>query len=57
MRQISDTLNDIDILDTACHTASSRLSSIRHSKVITMIASSHNHLLKIVLFSIDEHAS
>lgn len=33
MRQISDTLNDIDILDTACHTASSRLSSIRHSKV------------------------
>ncbi|KAH9424357.1 Unconventional myosin-IXb [Dermatophagoides pteronyssinus] len=33
MRQISDTLNDIDILDTACHTASSRLSSIRHSKM------------------------
>ncbi len=34
MRQISDTLNDIDILDVACHTASSRLSSIRHSKVV-----------------------
>lgn len=33
MKQISDTLKDIDILDTACHTASSRLSSLRHSKV------------------------
>lgn len=33
MRQISDTLNDIDILDVACHTASSRLSSIRYSKL------------------------
>lgn len=37
MRQISDTLNDIDILDTACHTASSRLSSIRHSKVTALL--------------------
>ncbi|CAG2183389.1 unnamed protein product, partial [Oppiella nova] len=32
MAQIKDTLADIDILDTACHTASSRLSSLRLSK-------------------------
>jgi hypothetical protein len=34
MAQIKDTLADIDILDTACHTASSRLSSLRLSKVM-----------------------
>jgi hypothetical protein len=34
MKQIRDTLADIDILDSACHTASSRLSSLRLSKVI-----------------------
>ncbi|RWS29857.1 unconventional myosin-IXa-like isoform X2 [Leptotrombidium deliense] len=33
LRQVRDTLADIDILDTACHTASSRLSSLRLSKV------------------------
>ena len=32
MRQISDTLNDIQILDHACHTATSRLSSLRSSR-------------------------
>lgn len=33
LRQVRDTLADIDILDTACQTASSRLSSLRLSKV------------------------
>lgn len=33
MKQVRDTLADIDILDSACHTASSRLSSLRLSKV------------------------
>ncbi|RWS08459.1 Myosin-IXa-like protein [Dinothrombium tinctorium] len=32
LRQVRDTLADIDILDSACHTASSRLSSLRLSK-------------------------
>lgn len=33
LKQLCDTLADIDILDTAFRTASSRLSSLRHSKV------------------------
>ena len=33
LKQVRDTLADIDILDTACQTASSRLSSLRLSKV------------------------
>lgn len=33
MSQIASTLADIDILSTACHTASSRLSSLRLSRL------------------------
>lgn len=37
LRQVRDTLDDIFILDKACHTASSRLSSLRLSKVSIII--------------------
>lgn len=33
MSQVSSTLEDINTLDTACHTATNRLSSLRSSKV------------------------
>lgn len=33
LRKVRSTLADIDTLDTACHTASHRLSSLRSSKV------------------------
>ena len=33
LRKVKSTLADIDTLDTACHTATYRLSSIRSSKV------------------------
>lgn len=34
LNKVRATLADIDTLDTACHTASNRLSSLRSSKVI-----------------------
>ncbi|XP_071450412.1 unconventional myosin-IXb-like isoform X2 [Hetaerina americana] len=36
LRKVRSTLADIDTLDTACHTASHRLSSLRSSKVFTV---------------------
>uniref|UniRef100_A0A1B6CWZ1 Unconventional myosin-IXb-like n=2 Tax=Clastoptera arizonana TaxID=38151 RepID=A0A1B6CWZ1_9HEMI len=35
LRKVKATLADIDTLDTACHTATHRLSSLRHSKIFS----------------------
>lgn len=47
LSKVRATLADIDTLDTACHTASNRLSSIRSSKVCFL--SDRNYFYKIIV--------